>query len=133
MRANKLPLHVWINQVFIAHGPGPETDAALAKCKDAECRQCSFIICPDGDPMHFHHDGCPTCAQVGVCRFCGMTGVGFADAEAPSDYCGHDPALVRRRVPSTTPCSSCGGSGCQGNGPGVGGCTDCLGTGKEPL
>jgi hypothetical protein len=27
-----------------------------------------------------------------------MTGEGFADADAPSDYCGHDPALVRPRA-----------------------------------
>lgn len=30
-------------------------------------------------------------------------------------------------------CSSCGGSGSQGNGPGAGGCTDCLGTGVDPM
>jgi len=35
--------------------------------------------------------------EVGECRFCGETGVGFDDAAAPSDYCGHDPALVRPR------------------------------------
>jgi hypothetical protein len=33
--------------------------------------------------------------EVGRCPYCGETGVGFADADAPSDYCGHDPALVR--------------------------------------
>jgi hypothetical protein len=29
------------------------------------------------------------------------------------------------------PCDSCKGTGCQGNGPGYGGCTDCLGTGRR--
>lgn len=34
-------------------------------------------------------------AEVGRCPYCGTTGVGFAESAAPSDYCGHDPALVR--------------------------------------
>ena len=32
---------------------------------------------------------------VGRCPWCGATGVGFDESERPSDYCGHDPALVR--------------------------------------
>lgn len=35
----------------------------LMACEDPECLECGRIICPHGDPMHFHHDGCPTCAQ----------------------------------------------------------------------
>lgn len=59
----KTRLHLGINQVLLTHGPGPEADKALAECPDAECRLCSAIVCPDGDPMHFHHDGCPSCAE----------------------------------------------------------------------
>jgi hypothetical protein len=27
-----------------------------------ECSYCSQLICPHKDPMHFHHDGCPSCS-----------------------------------------------------------------------
>lgn len=33
----------------------------LNHCKDAECETCSQIVCDYADPMHFHHDGCPSC------------------------------------------------------------------------
>jgi len=39
-------------------------DKILAGCPDAECAECGAIICPLGDPMHFHHDGCPAEAQL---------------------------------------------------------------------
>lgn len=26
-----------------------------------ECRECSQIVCPHGEPLHYHHDGCPAC------------------------------------------------------------------------
>lgn len=38
-------------------------DALLNHCDDGECVTCGQIICPHGDGMHFHHDGCPSCAQ----------------------------------------------------------------------
>lgn len=38
-------------------------DALLQHCPDSECLTCGGIICPHGEPMHFHHDGCPACAQ----------------------------------------------------------------------
>lgn len=38
-------------------------DRLLAHCGEGECPTCSEIICPHGDTMHFHHDGCPTCEQ----------------------------------------------------------------------
>lgn len=40
-------------------------DALLAHCPDGECGVCAEIICPHGDGMHFHHDGCPACAELG--------------------------------------------------------------------
>jgi hypothetical protein len=41
-------------------------DALLNHCdKDGgECRVCSEICCPLKDPLHFHHDGCPSCCQA---------------------------------------------------------------------
>jgi hypothetical protein len=35
--------------------------ALLNHCPDAECMECAKIVCPHGEPMHFHHDGCPAC------------------------------------------------------------------------
>ena len=28
---------------------------------EAECLMCGAAECPHDDPMHFHHDGCPSC------------------------------------------------------------------------
>lgn len=30
---------------------------------DGECMACGQIDCPDGEPLHYHHDGCPCCSQ----------------------------------------------------------------------
>lgn len=38
-------------------------DALLAHCDDPECFTCGKIICPHSEPLHFHHDGCPACAE----------------------------------------------------------------------
>lgn len=49
----------------------PESDdlktalnAVMKLCLDAECPTCARIICPNADPLHFHHDGCPACAEA---------------------------------------------------------------------
>lgn len=34
------------------------------KCEDAECLLCGVLSCPLGEPMHFHHDGCPACPET---------------------------------------------------------------------
>ena len=46
-----------------ANEPPHVLDDILAQCPDAECWECGRIICPYGEPMHFHHDGCPVCAE----------------------------------------------------------------------
>lgn len=33
-------------------------------CPDPECLTCGVLSCPFGEPMHFHHDGCPACADL---------------------------------------------------------------------
>lgn len=38
-------------------------DGLLQHCADPECMTCGRIICPYSEPMHFHHDGCPACAE----------------------------------------------------------------------
>lgn len=38
-------------------------DYMLVACPDAECSSCAEIVCPHADIMHFHHDGCPSCAE----------------------------------------------------------------------
>jgi uncharacterized Zn finger protein (UPF0148 family) len=30
-------------------------------CKNSECIYCGMKKCPYGEPLHFHHDGCPSC------------------------------------------------------------------------
>jgi hypothetical protein len=30
-------------------------------CPEAECLECGARECPYGEPLHFHHDGCPAC------------------------------------------------------------------------
>ena len=38
-------------------------DKLLAHCGDPECYECGEAVCPHGEPLHFHHDGCPACCQ----------------------------------------------------------------------
>ena len=26
-----------------------------------ECMACGELACPHGEPLHYHHDGCPAC------------------------------------------------------------------------
>lgn len=33
----------------------------LDHCQDAECSVCAEIVCKHHEPLHFHHDGCPSC------------------------------------------------------------------------
>lgn len=38
----------------------------LTACKgglDGECMTCGAFVCPYGEPLHFHHDGCPACTM----------------------------------------------------------------------
>lgn len=42
----------WLRLVF-----HPKTE----KCPDMECSLCAERDCPFGEPLHYHHDGCPCC------------------------------------------------------------------------
>lgn len=35
----------------------------LESCPVGECWVCSVRECPNAEPLHFHHDGCPQCAE----------------------------------------------------------------------
>jgi hypothetical protein len=45
-------------------------------CPIDECFTCAERDCPQGEPLHYHHDGCPACAigvasparRAGVCH-----------------------------------------------------------------
>lgn len=38
----------------------PDTD----DCPDDECSECGERDCPHEDPLHYHHDGCPSCTDA---------------------------------------------------------------------
>lgn len=41
-------------------------DGPPENCPANECCICAVIHCPHGEPLHYHHDGCPACAEVNV-------------------------------------------------------------------
>lgn len=41
---------------LIEHPPAEE-------CTDSECLHCGARDCPYGEPLHYHHDGCPECER----------------------------------------------------------------------
>lgn len=36
----------------------------FAACDDDECLMCGEFMCPYGEPLHLHHDGCPACYSI---------------------------------------------------------------------
>lgn len=44
---------------FIPHA----ADMPYDKCPNFECEQCARRDCPFGEPLHYHHDGCPACSE----------------------------------------------------------------------
>lgn len=49
------------------HNPNEATEEELNSrpCPDDEfCEQCVSIFCPHDEPLHNHHDGCPSCWQM---------------------------------------------------------------------
>lgn len=48
-------------RIAAAHAKHELLDALLNECTDMECLACGQILCPYGEPLHFHHDGCPAC------------------------------------------------------------------------
>jgi hypothetical protein len=48
-------------RIKAAHASHTLHDELLNECTDPECIVCGAILCPHGEPLHFHHDGCPAC------------------------------------------------------------------------
>lgn len=40
------------------------TDQLLNHCPICECEECAKIVCPFNEPLHLHHDGCPSCHDI---------------------------------------------------------------------
>ncbi len=45
---------------WLGHG-GDAT--ATCEAEHGECSICSVLDCPQAEPLHYHHDGCPACTQ----------------------------------------------------------------------
>jgi len=39
----------------------PKTENCKEMKTSGECIICGFRDCPHGEPLHYHHDGCPAC------------------------------------------------------------------------
>lgn len=53
-------LHEHMRQAKLA-GDLATLELLLDRCTNLECIVCGEIACPHGEPLHFHHDGCPAC------------------------------------------------------------------------
>lgn len=53
----------------IETAPHPPTDM----CPAEECAECGERDCPHGEPLHYHHDGCPACDFLRIWRAWGRT------------------------------------------------------------
>jgi hypothetical protein len=40
------------------------THPTAEACPVDECSFCAVRDCPDGEPLHYHHDGCPMCSTL---------------------------------------------------------------------
>lgn len=45
----------WIARRIVSH-------PIKAVCDEDECFICAVRDCPEREPLHYHHDGCPACA-----------------------------------------------------------------------
>lgn len=55
--------HELIRKVHAKIGGEVAFKVAANICDDSECCICAEIFCPHGHELHFHHDGCPACAE----------------------------------------------------------------------
>lgn len=56
-------IHLCIADAIANNYSEQHIDMLLARCPEGECHVCGIICCPNEDGMHFHHDGCPSCAE----------------------------------------------------------------------
>lgn len=50
-----------VRQVMAEEAPGWSIDEIKKHDEWCDCASCGEAACPDGEPLHFHHDGCPAC------------------------------------------------------------------------
>lgn len=55
--------HEVVRKVHAKLGGEEAFKVATSLCDDAECSFCAEIFCPHHHELHFHHDGCPACAE----------------------------------------------------------------------
>jgi hypothetical protein len=56
-------IHKKLEAAKLQNQPDIVLDMLLELCPVGECAICARIICPHNDLFHFHHDGCPSCAE----------------------------------------------------------------------
>lgn len=57
-----------------------------ATCAIVECMACSERDCPHSDPLHYHHDGCPSCEwEEPICERGAHAGARHAAADRRGD------------------------------------------------
>lgn len=71
----------------------PPTD----QCPDMECMVCGMRDCPDREPLHYHHDGCPCCAMKPPCPD-GPEPLSVEDLRDLDSACGHLASYFRGTV-----------------------------------
>ena len=57
-------VHLALSDAKRSGKPEDVLNQLLNECPDAECGICAVIMCPHEDSFHFHHDGCPSCAEA---------------------------------------------------------------------
>jgi hypothetical protein len=94
------PKRAFVSLWGIAHDAlsAPPTAAEVEAQPGSEvlCPRCAHVFCPSDDPLHFHHDGCPSCTaeedtavvapHVQACPLCGKP-----VEEGHYDHCVGDP------------------------------------------
>jgi len=65
LRAELMTMTTMWNGLRTAMGiKNRQIDQLLEHCPLPECERCAEIVCPFQEPLHFHHDGCPACAEA---------------------------------------------------------------------
>lgn len=63
MNTDRIDHHSLLYTAVENNDPEERINELLAMCRDPECYTCGSIVCPHGEELHFHHEGCPACAE----------------------------------------------------------------------
>ena len=50
------------------HGSVRLAHTCNSSLDDGECMACGVRDCPHGEPLHYHHDGCPACTALHLAK-----------------------------------------------------------------